>query len=272
MDFFDATPFPTFDPVPSSTDPFASRRSLSGSPRRSLNTFGTDGDDILTGTADSDTIMGGLGNDSVVGVASADLLLGDGGNDSLFGNAGADSVFGGANEDFLLGNDGADIVNGNQGNDFVFGNQGNDFVFGGQGNDFVFGGQGNDSVFGDLGNDVITGDLGTDTLIGGDGSDTFLLRGGAGDATEALSDIIADFVQGTDVINFSDGLTLSDVTLEIATGSATNTVIRRNTTKTPKPRFCNMRLNLVKCANQNFSCKKMDLLTRITYQFERQYM
>ena len=213
-------------PIPVVQEP----RSLSGGDRRNLNSLGTDGDDILTGTAFNDTIFGGSGNDFARGLESTDILFGNRGNDSLFGNQGNDSIFGGMDQDFLLGGMDGDIINGNLGSDFVGGNLGNDTVFGGMDNDSVFGGQGDDIVFGDLGDDLLSGDLGRDTLIGGSGRDRFVLRPNAGDTLETLSDQVADFEQGQDVISLGDGLTLADITLEVGSASASNTVVRQIST------------------------------------------
>jgi VCBS repeat-containing protein len=57
--------------------------------------FGTTGNDVLTGTADTDTIDGLAGNDQISGGAGADVLFGGAGNDRLSGNAGADHIDGG---------------------------------------------------------------------------------------------------------------------------------------------------------------------------------
>jgi Ca2+-binding RTX toxin-like protein len=72
--------------------------------------------------------------------------------------------------------------------------------------------------------------LGNDTLIGGNNADTFVLAAGEG------RDTVADFVQGTDFIGLSSGLTFASLsfsgssilfgseTLAILTGIATNTL------------------------------------------------
>ncbi|MGD1936737.1 MAG: calcium-binding protein [Cyanophyceae cyanobacterium] len=203
------------------------RRSLSAGDRRNLNTTGTSNDDVLTGTAANDTIIGGSGNDSALGLEGADILFGNRESDSLFGNQGNDSIFGGRDEDFLLGGRDGDLINGNLGNDFVGGNRGDDTVFGGRDSDSVFGGKGNDLIYGDLGGDLLSGDLGQDTLFGGAGSDRFVLRPGAGDQTELLSDMVADFERGVDQIQLGGGITLRDVILEPSAALPNSTVVRQ---------------------------------------------
>ncbi|MEM6500925.1 MAG: hypothetical protein AAF685_03690 [Cyanobacteria bacterium P01_C01_bin.89] len=224
-------------PIPISADgddlnllvPGEDRRGLSGE-RRNLNSIGTDGNDVLTGTAFNDTVFGGSGDDFVRGLESADILFGNRGRDSLFGNQGNDSIFGGMDGDFLLGGRDGDIINGNLGDDFVGGNLGNDSVFGGRDNDSVFGGQGDDLVFGDLGDDLVSGDLGRDTLFGGPGRDRFVLRPGAGDPLDTLSDLVADFERGSDIIELGGGVNLSDIILEFSASNTGNTVVRQIST------------------------------------------
>ncbi|MGD1850417.1 MAG: calcium-binding protein [Cyanophyceae cyanobacterium] len=210
-------------------NPPEDRRGLSGD-RRNLNSNGTDGNDVLPGTAFNDSIIGGSGDDFARGLESTDIVFGNRGRDSLFGNQGNDSIFGGMDGDFLLGGRDGDIINGNLGNDFVGGNLGNDSVFGGRDNDSVFGGQGDDLVFGDLGDDLVSGDLGRDTLFGGPGRDRFVLRPGAGDPLDTLSDVVADFERGADIIELGGGLSLSDVILEFSASDTGNTVVRQIST------------------------------------------
>ena len=53
--------------------------------------LGSDGDNILTGTAWNDQLSGGAGNDTLNGGAGADVLSGGTGNDSLAGGLGSDT-------------------------------------------------------------------------------------------------------------------------------------------------------------------------------------
>lgn len=62
--------------------------------------FGTDGVDMLTGSAAGDMIFGLAGNDT---------LMGDDGDDVLFGGDGDDRLQGGAGENIVFGGSGADV-------------------------------------------------------------------------------------------------------------------------------------------------------------------
>ncbi len=116
-----------------------------------LKIFGSGGNNVLTGTAQSDSIEGGDGNDSINGGDGRDTLNGGDGNDTLIG---------GGNNDSLNGGDGDDSLEGGTGNDTLTGGAGNDTLTGGAGND----------VFVDPNGDVIT------TLESGD---IIRLTGGA---------------------------------------------------------------------------------------------
>jgi Ca2+-binding RTX toxin-like protein len=158
--------------------------------------FGTDGDDMLLGTACADDIKGrggndiidarggddlidgGTGDDHIVGGAGNDIIHGGDGNDVVFGGAGDDQISGGAGDDRLFGDDGNDTVFGDDGDDQINGGSGNDALIGGTGNDLVSGDAGDDKVEGNGGNDILRGGEGNDVVSGGDGNDK--LEGGAG--------------------------------------------------------------------------------------------
>jgi Ca2+-binding RTX toxin-like protein len=65
------------------------------------------------------------------------------------------------------------------------------------GNLILFGGGGHDTLFGGLGADLMIGGAGADGLTGGAGADTFRYDS-ASDSVAGLSDLIGDFVSGTD--------------------------------------------------------------------------
>jgi hypothetical protein len=109
--------------------------------------IGTDGPDVLRGTARADVIVGNGGDDRI---------LAGGGNDTICGNAGAD---------YIQGGNGADLIIGGYGNDRLIGSNGNDDIRGGVGNDYISGKAGADTIRGDLGADRIAGNLGIDTCI-----------------------------------------------------------------------------------------------------------
>ena len=90
---------------------------------------GTDGGDIIRGTAGDDLIFG-LGGD--------DIISGGLGNDCIFGGEGDDVISGDAGDDTLKGNGGTDIINGNAGDDLAYPGPGPDVVNGGDGADRCF--------------------------------------------------------------------------------------------------------------------------------------
>ncbi|MEL6492684.1 MAG: hypothetical protein AAFQ95_22265 [Cyanobacteria bacterium J06621_3] len=73
--------------------------------------------------------------------------------------------------------------------------------------DPLTGTDGDDTLVGTAGDDVLTGGLGNDTLTGGAGSDTFVIQAGAG------TDMITDFVVGSDVIGLAGGLSFGSLSL-----------------------------------------------------------
>lgn len=62
---------------------------------------GTDGNDVLNGTAQADRIQGFSGNDSLHGKGGNDNIFGGNGKDSLHGEAGTDSFHGGTGDDII---------------------------------------------------------------------------------------------------------------------------------------------------------------------------
>ncbi len=90
--------------------------------------------------------------------------------------------------------------------DDIYGNELDNNLSGGNGNDVLAGGAGNDVLAGGNGNDRIAGGFGADTLTGGADADTFfffsleesVVAGGK------PQDVITDFQQGLDKIDFSD--------------------------------------------------------------------
>ena len=101
----------------------------------------------------SATITGTEGNDVISGTANNDVIVGLGGNDVINGSAGNDTICGG------------------DGNDVIDASSGDDVIYGGDGNDTINGSSGDDVIYGEGGNDVIDGSSGTDTIDGGPGTD-----------------------------------------------------------------------------------------------------
>jgi len=73
---------------------------------------------------------------------------------------------------------------------------------GSQFDDILSGTSGANTIVGGAGNDKITGGGGSDILVGGAGTDTFIFKAAA-DSAPSLSDLIGDFLAGTDKIDLS---------------------------------------------------------------------
>lgn len=178
-------------------------------------TDGTDGDDVLVGTARSDTIRGGGGND---------VICGGGGDDYIAPGEGADRVDGGGGSDLvefspggpLVVDLGAGTASGEGGDelrsienvgagcsphgDTLIGNAADNYLLGGAGADTIVGGDGADRLYGEEvshsdvppcdewdgeadtieggpGDDVLFGQYGADHLDGSQGFDA--LHGGS---------------------------------------------------------------------------------------------
>lgn len=66
---------------------------------------GTEGPDVIGGSAEGDILAGGGGDDLVLGQGGDDILFGSGGDDSLDGGPGKDILVGSGGEDVLFGGD-----------------------------------------------------------------------------------------------------------------------------------------------------------------------
>lgn len=114
-------------------------------------------------------------------------INGTNGADVLSGTAGADVINGSGGDDILFGLDGNDTLNGGAGKDTLFGGDGKDTLNGGAGKDFLDGGNGNDTLDGGAGDDVLIGGAGNDILTGGAGADRFVFQGNFG--SDTLTDL-----------------------------------------------------------------------------------
>jgi len=73
------------------------------------NTTGSNGADLLIGTALSNIISGESGQDYIKGQSGDDSIEGGIGNDTIYGDEGADSLEGGSGDDSLIGGPGNDL-------------------------------------------------------------------------------------------------------------------------------------------------------------------
>ncbi|MDO8252681.1 MAG: M10 family metallopeptidase C-terminal domain-containing protein, partial [Rhodoferax sp.] len=112
---------------------------------------------------------------------------------------------------------------GGTGNDTISGNGIANQLSGGDGNDALNGLGGADTLNGGDGNDTLTGGAGADTLTGGLGIDVFdynaTNESGVG---AAARDVIADFLSGSDKLDFS--------TIDANTGTGGNQAFTFNAT------------------------------------------
>ncbi|WP_181182770.1 type I secretion C-terminal target domain-containing protein, partial [Mesorhizobium sp. B3-1-9] len=99
------------------------------------------------------------------------------------------------------------------------------------GNDGVVitGGSGNDTLIGGDGNDILYGHAGANTMTGGAGNDTFVID--PSKLTLHVTDVIADYAPGHDVIDLSDllqSLGANAPTTDAQTGAAVNVTFSNN--------------------------------------------
>ncbi len=100
------------------------------------------------------------------------------GDDLVGGTAGRDKLSGRDGDDELVGGDGDDRTKGGDGNDVHYGGAGDDRLRDKDGNDELYGGEGDDRLRAGDGDDILSGGLGEDELRGDDGIDTFIFTGG----------------------------------------------------------------------------------------------
>jgi Ca2+-binding RTX toxin-like protein len=136
--------------------------------------LGTDGDDVIQGTAGADVIVGGGGQDRIYAGAGNDLACGDDGNDLVEGGRGNDFLLGGAGPDRLRGDAGGDDLIGGEGDDELRGDAGIDDLTGGPGNDHLRGGSDRDVLQGSEGSDVLDGGGAVDTCTDVDQAGPFI--------------------------------------------------------------------------------------------------
>lgn len=166
--------------------------------------FGSDLNDVITGTTYGASFLAGLGADRFLGNSGADVMDGGDGFDTMdYRNAASRVVFNVETGGTLGDASGDSYVNierfyGSNFNDVITGSLANEFLYGEDGNDIINGGGGIDRIYGGAGNDVQRGQEGNDTLYGSAGADQ--LNGGV----------------GTDVANYT--LATEAVALSLATG------------------------------------------------------
>lgn len=140
---------------------------------------GTEGRDLIEGTALSDTLSGGIGRDTILGGDGNDLIDGGAQHDEIRVTGGNNQIFGGAGRDIIWGADDGDYIDGGTGVDWIYAGEGNDTIIGGGGRDVIYARGGDDHITMSDTNSFVHGQRGRDTIIGGAGDDQ--LYGGADD-------------------------------------------------------------------------------------------
>lgn len=141
-------------------------------------------------------IVGGEGDDNITGTANSDFILGRGGQDNLHGLGG---------DDIIDGNDGASLIYGDAGNDQIATARGPATIYGGANSDLISVGFYDTAsllkVFGEDGDDIIITSirelLDGSEISGGSGLDRIII-GGAGGLPYAeayVRPIVEDFYQ-----------------------------------------------------------------------------
>ena len=125
-----------------------------------------------------------------VGTDGPDVMKGSASNDYFFAKGGNDELYGRGGRDRLLGGKGADLVVGGDRGDELYGMRGNDALRGGGGSDYLDGDVGRDAAYAGAGNDYLVDIVGGDLLVGGRGADNGYFderkRGRTGDVTLRL--------------------------------------------------------------------------------------
>jgi len=116
---------------------------------------GTDGPDVIVGSAGADHIFGGNGDDVICAKESGDTVEGGNGADMIYGACGPDVLVGGPGDDSINGGGGRDRIDGGRGNDLLSGGPGPDQIFGGSGDDVLQGGPSPDCLDPGTGIDVL---------------------------------------------------------------------------------------------------------------------
>ena len=182
------------------------------------------GNDTLAGI---ENIIGSIGINNITDGAGSNQINGMGGNDTFamtVDNA-RDDIFGGVGIDTinysgfatnlsvtLNGNANATVVGSAALNANADRISGVENFIGGSGNDTITGDNLANALNGGAGNDTIRGGLGADALTGGLGADNFMFSSSGGllgfginydSGLGAARDVLADFVSGTDRLDFS---------------------------------------------------------------------
>ena len=233
--------------IVSYTDANGVREAVATSPSPPLtpatNLIGTPAADTVAGTDRIPNIPANLGFGVALPINGNDGTLAQ----PIDGGGGDDSIFGLGGNDVLAGGAGNDLVDGGENNDTLFGNAGDDELLGGAGTDTLDGGDGDDLLDGGAGNDRLIGGAGSNIFDGGAGNgDTAVLSGLRGDYTfvatptgtlEAVNGTIEEELIDVEVIEFSDGETITIAQAQNDAGAIRVPVGQTTFSGTPAPDF-----------------------------------
>lgn len=220
----------------------AGNDTIGGSDVANVLNGGSAGDDILNGLAGDDILRGGTGNDTMDGGADHDTLEGGAGDDSINGGTGYDTLVLQGNRDdytWVTNGDGTytvtDTVAGRDGTDTIRSVEqiafadvkvgtwtvaGTNQINGTSASETLTGTDGRDRFYGLAGDDYLDGLGEEDQFIGGQGNDTFEGGSATDDDANFIWDIVDYFNDAQDGID--NGLSVSGVTVNLATGTATD--------------------------------------------------
>lgn len=176
--------------------------------------FGSNGNDVLNGTANGEQLDGMDGNDTLNGNGGDDFLIGGNGDDILNGGDGDDQLTGGPGADQINGGAGIDSanyassinsvsVNLNLATAQTGGDAEGDVLTSVEN---VFGSNGDDTITGNTGDNIIRGGPGADILDGAAGNDTLSYEGSAGGVTVDVNNNTASGgdAEGDTISNFEN--------------------------------------------------------------------
>jgi hypothetical protein len=156
-------------------------------------TFGTDADDVVTGSEGADYILGMDGNDVINAGAGNDIVRGMGGSDILDGGEGTDFV------SYLDSTEGVNVnlTSGEASGGDAEGDIVRNFedLQGSHSDDVLTGTSGNNALWGLKGDDILIGGAGNDTLVGEEGNDTVLFSGNMSDYSITPFDRTDDLIE-----------------------------------------------------------------------------
>ncbi len=177
--------------------------------------YGTQGNDILTGTIIGHNVIYGLGGNDTISVSY------DSATTELYGGDGDDIITGSLwGADYIDGGPGNDILSGNWGNDIILGGDGNDRINGGAGDDIIYTGSGNDYVIADYGNDTIYCGPGTNQIDGGPGTDIAVFAGNYADYDLSFANGVITVVgiEGTSSLASIEKIRFQDGSYDVLSG------------------------------------------------------